>query len=136
MMPGASSPLSTLKLSCDAALGSLVDRTHRELSETELTRIANTYHAWRGEAEAGTYADIAGFCKSATLKEIESHGYVLTPGRYVGAEELEEDDEPEQDIVYYSSVRFDGQPKKKDPDYTFVFYYRARGVQYLFFCKP
>ena len=49
---------------------------------------------------------------------------------------LEEDDEPEQDIVYYSSVRFDGQPKKRDPDYTFVFYYRARGVQYLFFCKP
>ena len=54
----------------------------------------------------------------------------------LGEEMLEEDDEPEQDIVYYSSVRFDGQPKKKDPDYTFVFYYRARGVQYLFFCKP
>jgi type I restriction enzyme M protein len=75
-------------------LGNLVDRTHRELPEAELTRIAATYHAWRGEPAAGDYADVAGFCRSATLAEVESHGYVLTPGRYVGAEEVEEDDEP------------------------------------------
>lgn len=75
-------------------LGYLVDRTHRELTEEELARIAATYHAWRGEPGAGVYADVPGFCKSATLEEIQSHGYVLTPGRYVGAEEAEEDDEP------------------------------------------
>ena len=74
-------------------LGSLVDRTHRELSEDEIARIARTYHAWRGEAEAGEYADIPGFCKSAALDVIASHGFVLTPGRYVGAEETIDDDE-------------------------------------------
>jgi type I restriction enzyme M protein len=75
-------------------LGVLVDRTHRELPEAELQRIAKTYHAWRGEKDAGAYADVPGFCKSATTKEIESHGFVLTPGRYVGAEDIEDDGEP------------------------------------------
>jgi type I restriction enzyme M protein len=75
-------------------LGTLVDRVHRELSDEDIARIARTYHAWRGEKGAGKYADEAGFCKSATLEEIASHGYVLTPGRYVGAEEVEEDGEP------------------------------------------
>lgn len=74
-------------------LGSLVDRTHRELSDEELSRIARTYHAWRGESEAGEYADIPGFCKSARQAEIASHGHVLTPGRYVGAEETTDDDD-------------------------------------------
>ena len=75
-------------------MGYLVDRVHRELSDEEIARIAGTYHAWRGEAGAGTYRDIAGFCKSATTDEIANHGYVLTPGRYVGAEEIEDDGEP------------------------------------------
>jgi type I restriction enzyme M protein len=75
-------------------MGHLVDRRHRELSDEEIARIAKTYHAWRGEKEAGEYADVAGFCKSTTLKEVESHGFVLTPGRYVGAEETEGDGEP------------------------------------------
>lgn len=74
-------------------LGTLVDRTHRELSDDELTKIVNTYHAWRGEKDAGNYEDIAGFCKSATTEEITSHGHVLTPGRYVGAEDIVDDDD-------------------------------------------
>jgi len=65
-------------------LGVLVDRTHRELTEGETNRIAITYHAWRGDAN--TYADIPGFCKSATGEEIGEHRHMLTPGRYVGAE--------------------------------------------------
>lgn len=73
-------------------LGSLVTRTLRDLSDEEIARIADTYHAWRGEG--GEYEDIAGFCKSATADEIESHGFVLTPGRYVGAEDVEDDGEP------------------------------------------
>jgi len=74
-------------------MGHLVDRRHRELSDEEIAKIATTYHAWRGEKDAGDYADVAGFCTSATLKEVESHGFVLTPGRYVGtAEEMEADD--------------------------------------------
>jgi type I restriction enzyme M protein len=75
-------------------LGIMADRTHRELTDGEIARIARTYHAWRGEKDAGEYANIAGFCKSATLDEIRKHGHVLTPGRYVGAEAQEDDGEP------------------------------------------
>jgi type I restriction enzyme M protein len=75
-------------------LGPLVDRTHRELTAEDIARIAYTYHAWRGEKEAGEYADVLGFCKSAPLEEIRKHGHVLTPGRYVGAEAQEDDGEP------------------------------------------
>ena len=75
-------------------LGSMVDRTHRELTDEEIERIARTYHAWRGEKDDGEYEDIPGFCKSATLEEIRKHGHVLTPGRYVGAEAQEDDGEP------------------------------------------
>jgi type I restriction enzyme M protein len=75
-------------------MGHLVDRTHRDFSDEDLERITQTYHAWRGETEAGEYKDTLGFCKSGTVEEIASHSYVLTPGRYVGSEALEDDSEP------------------------------------------
>jgi len=75
-------------------MGVMVDRTRRELTDEEIRKIADTYHAWRGEKDAGEYADVPGFCKSATLDEIRRHDYVLTPGRYVGAAEQEDDGEP------------------------------------------
>jgi type I restriction enzyme M protein len=75
-------------------LGTLVDRVHRELTEPDLAKIAGAYHAWRGQKGAGKYEDVAGFCKSATLDEIAAHDFVLTPGRYVGAEDVEDDGEP------------------------------------------
>lgn len=93
-------------------LGYLVDRTHRELTEEEIARIAATYHAWRGESEAGTYADVPGFCKSATLEEIKSHGYGLTPGRYVGAEEAEDDDEPFEEKMQQLTAKLEEQFKE------------------------
>ncbi len=75
-------------------MGVLRDRTHRELTEEEVRKIADTYHAWRGETvESGEYEDVPGFCKSATLEEIKKHDHILTPGRYVGFVEEEEDDE-------------------------------------------
>ena len=74
--------------------GRMVDRTHRELTNEDIARITNTYHAWRGEEDADDYADVPGFCKSATLGEVRKHGHVLTPGRYVGAEAQEDDGEP------------------------------------------
>ncbi len=91
-------------------LGRMVDRTHRELTDEDIRKIADTYHAWRtfgphlayghplpegeGQGEGGVYRNIPGFCKSASLEEIRKHGYVLTPGRYVGVEIKEEDKEP------------------------------------------
>ena len=75
-------------------MGTLVDRTHRELTDDELARIAGTYHAWRGDNNSGKYADVPGFCKATKLDDIRKHGHVLTPGRYVGAEAVEDDGEP------------------------------------------
>ncbi len=83
-------------------LGRMADRTHRELTAEDVARIASTYHAWRGEKTAlrrvggkeGKYENIPGFCMSAPLEEVRKHGYVLTPGRYVGAEAHEDDGEP------------------------------------------
>lgn len=80
-------------------MGRMVDRTHRELTDEDIQKIANTYHAWRsagahGRAPLPEYRDVPGFCRSVTLDEIRQHGYVLTPGRYVGAPPREEDDEP------------------------------------------
>ncbi len=72
-------------------MGAMIDRRHRDLTDQDVTKIAKTYHAWRNKN--GKYDDIAGFCKSASLDEIRKHGHILTPGRYVGNEEQEEDPE-------------------------------------------
>jgi len=72
-------------------LGHMIDRTRRELTADDIELISSTYHNWR---EGKDYEDVPGFCKSATLDEIKQHDYILTPGRYVGAEEIEDDGEP------------------------------------------
>ena len=75
-------------------LGYMVNRANRDLSAEDIARVANTYHAWRGEEGLDAYADVPGFCKSASLEEIRKHGHVLTPGRYVGAEPQADDGVP------------------------------------------
>jgi len=75
-------------------LGTMVTRKHRELSSDEIQSIADTYHAYKNSDDTKAYEDIKGFCKKADLKEIQSHDYVLTPGRYVGIQDEEDDGIP------------------------------------------
>lgn len=90
-------------------LGTMVDRVHRELADEDIAKIAGTYHAWRGDLEAGKYEDIAGFCKAVKLDEVRKHGHVLTPGRYVGAEAQEDDGEPFDDKMKRLTDQLEGQ---------------------------
>jgi type I restriction enzyme M protein len=76
-------------------LGTLIGRVHRELTDDDIRKIADTYHAWRGDkGVTKKYEDVPGFCKSATLDDIRHDGYKLTPGCYVGSAEVEDDGEP------------------------------------------
>ncbi len=76
-------------------LGTMIDRVHRELTDEDIRKIADTYHAWRGDKDCeAEYKDTPGFCKAGSLEETRSHNYVLTPGRYVDAAEVEDDGEP------------------------------------------
>lgn len=103
-------------------LGYMVDRAERALSDDDIAKIANTYHAWRGTASAvearQTYVDEAGFCYSATLAEVKATDYALTPGRYVGAAVVEDDGEPiEEKIARLSKelfVQFDESERLAD----------------------
>ncbi len=104
-------------------LGTLIDRVHRELTDDDLEKITFTYHDWRADQEARfhagrkagkilearEYADIPGFCKSATTAEIAAHGHVLTPGRYVGAEEVEDDGDPFEEKMPRLVAELQGQ---------------------------
>ncbi|KQP19700.1 class I SAM-dependent DNA methyltransferase [Pseudorhodoferax sp. Leaf265] len=73
-------------------LATMISRVQCELTDAVIERIAVTVAAWRGEAGAGEYADVAGYCRSVPLAEIAEHGHVLTPGRYVRAEAVADDD--------------------------------------------
>ena len=72
-------------------LAVMISRVQCELTDPVIDRLAATVAAWRGDAAADEYADVAGYCRSATLAEIAEHGHVLNPGRYVGAEAVEDD---------------------------------------------
>jgi type I restriction enzyme M protein len=111
-------------------MGTLIDRIHRDLSDKDIQKIADTYHAWRGDKSppragsvsdgkrqtvahaSGSYSDIAGFCKCATLDDIRQHGHILTPGRYVGAAELEDDGEPFEDKMARLTAELREQTKQ------------------------
>ena len=84
-------------------LGYMVDRAERALSNEDIAKIADTYHAWRGTHSAAvkhlTYEDIPGFCKSVGIPDVKAADYALTPGRYVGATEAGGDDEPINDKI-------------------------------------
>ena len=92
--------------------GAMVDRTHRELSDDDIARIADTYHAWRSKSAKAQYADVPGFCKSATLDDIRAHDHILTPGRYVGVAPQPDDDEPFQEKMTRLAAEWRAQRKE------------------------
>ena len=93
-------------------LGRMVDRTHRELTDRDIARIADTYHAWKSREHPSKYADVPGFCRSAPLEEVRKHDHILTPGRYVGFEPPEEDDEPFEEKMTRLTAQWREQQKE------------------------
>jgi type I restriction enzyme M protein len=96
-------------------LGVMVDRRHRELTSENIKKIAEVYHSWRGElinGQAVEYKDVAGFCKAVKLDEIRKQGYILTPGRYVGAEDEEADLEDFEEKMKRLTTELSGQMKE------------------------
>lgn len=78
-------------------IGRMETRTLRVLDDADVAKVADSYHAWRSKSPEVPYEDVAGFCKVASLDDLEQHDYVLTPGRYVGTAEADVDDEPMED---------------------------------------
>lgn len=93
-------------------MGQMEDRTHRELSDGDVQQIAQAYHSWRGEG--GEYEDIRGFCKSVSQDEIKKHDYILTPGRYVGFAEEEENPEEFEEKMQKLTSELSEQFKKSE----------------------
>jgi len=93
-------------------MGTLVDRVHRELSEDDLETIVGVYHDWRNSES--NYEDRSGWWTSASLDDIKGHGYVLIPGRYVGAEEVEDDGVPFEEKMAELSAELYEQFAKAD----------------------
>jgi type I restriction enzyme M protein len=89
-------------------MGTLISRVLREMTHDEITQVSGTYHAWRSKGKS-KYEDVAGFCMSASLEDIRGHGHVLTPGRYVGAEDIEDDGEPFEEKMRRLTATLDGQ---------------------------
>ena len=90
-------------------MGILTDKVHRDLTQEDVARIAGTYHAWKGEEGSGNYEDVLGFCKSVTIEEIQKNGYVLAPGRYVGAEKMDDDGEPFEEKMIRLTSKLENQ---------------------------
>lgn len=93
-------------------MGYMEDRTHRAFTDEDINKIASTYHEWR--KKDGNYEDEKGFCKSATMDEVQKHKYILTPGRYVGVKDEEDDGVPFEEKIGKLSVMLKGQMEKEE----------------------
>lgn len=99
--------------------GYMEDRTHRAFRPDDIRKIAGTYHEWR--SKNSKYEDVKGFCKSADMKEVQKHNYVLTPGRYVGIKDEEDDGIPfEKKIAGFLGELKDQMAEEKRLDVEIV----------------
>ena len=110
-------------------MGTLVDRVHRELSNEDVAKIAGTYHAWRGDDTAGPYSDVLGFCRTTKVEEIRKHGHMLTPGRYVGTDEAEEDGEPFEEKMKHLAAEL-GRQMSEAANLDMVIAAKLKGLGY------
>lgn len=94
-------------------LGFMKDRVHRDFAEEDIAKIRDTYLNWRSEAGSHLYKDEKGFCKSATIETIQKHSYVLTPGRYVGIPDEEDDGIPFEEKMQSLTVLLKQQMDKE-----------------------
>jgi type I restriction enzyme M protein len=110
----------------------MISRVQCELTDEVIERIAGTVAAWRGERRRGCeYADMAGYCRSVNLAEIAEHGHVLTPGRYVGAEAVEDDDEAFADKMQALTEKL-GEQMAKGAELDAVIRQKLGGLGYEF----
>ncbi|MFW9606156.1 MAG: N-6 DNA methylase, partial [Pseudomonas sp.] len=110
-------------------LGRMISRVQAELTDEVIERIGQTVAAWRGEG--GEYQDVAGYCRSVTLAEIAQHGHVLTPGRYVGAEAIEDDDEAFADKMQKLTEKL-GEQMAKGTELDALIRQKLAGLGYEF----
>lgn len=108
---------------------SMISRVQAELTDEVISQIESTVLAWRGEA--GEYQDVAGYCRSVSLAEIAQHGHVLTPGRYVGAEEVEDDDEAFSDKMQKLTEKL-GEQMAKGAELDALIRQKLGGLGYEF----
>ncbi len=92
-------------------LGFMLDRTHRSFADEDINKITDTYHGWRDKN--GKYEDVKGFCKSATLDEIKKHNFILTPGRYAGIPDEEDDGIPFEEKIAALTKELKGQMEEE-----------------------
>jgi type I restriction enzyme M protein len=112
-------------------LGKMISRVQTELTDDVIARVAATVAAWRGEAGAIEYRDVPGYCRSAPLAEIAQHGHVLTPGRYVGAEAVENDDEEFADKMQKLTEQL-GEQMAKGTELDALIRQKLEGLGYEF----
>jgi type I restriction enzyme M protein len=112
-------------------LGRMISRVQTELTDDVIARIAGTVAAWRGEAGASDYQDVPGYCRSVALAEVAQHGHVLTPGRYVGAEAVENDDEEFADKMQKLTEQL-GEQMAKGTELDALIRQKLEGLGYEF----
>lgn len=112
-------------------MSTMISRVQSELTDDVIERIASVVAAWRGKTDTDEYRDVAGFCRSVKLAEISQHGHVLTPGRYVGAEEVENDDEAFADKMQKLTEKL-GEQMAKGTELDVLIRQKLGGLGYEF----